>query len=85
MGEAWDWKKAFLGLVDPTRWMKDMLTGVRLLMIVIVAYVLVVGGIALWKHWMPKKKLPVSVQIDTVSGGTVLNGDRNTKWGIITF
>jgi hypothetical protein len=91
--EVWDWKKALYGFVDPVRVLKDAFTAIRLVIIVIICYLLFVGGVAIWKRWIPAKKEPkppITQTTGNITGGDkskldMSTGERTTKWGVITF
>ena len=90
--EPWDWRKALYGMVDPTRLLKDGFTLLRMVVIGIIAYLLFVGAVAIWKKWVPqpKPKLPVVTTTGNITGGDkckldLSSGEKEYKWGIITF
>lgn len=91
--EPWDWGKAFTGLFDVTRFLKSCFMGLQILLAVVVCYVLFVGGVALWKKWIPQPKPvkpPVVTTIGTITGGNgskadLSTGERTNKFGVITF
>lgn len=87
MAELPDAKKWFTGFIDITRWLKDIGTLIRLVAILVIAYILLVGGIALWKKWIPKPKPPKPpITINDIYGDSkVEQGDKTSKFGIITF
>lgn len=91
--EPWDWRKALYSFVDPVRVLKDAFTGIRIVLALVVAYVLFVGGVALWKKWIPQAKPPKPPVVQTlgnVTGGDkskldMSTGERTQKFGVITF
>lgn len=86
-----DFGKWITGFIDVTRWIKDIGTLLRIVAIVGMAYVLLVGGIALWKRWIPVKKEPKPpITTGAITGGdksklSISSGDRTNKFGILTF
>lgn len=89
MGEAFEWKKWFAGMVDITRIFKDVGTLIRMVVILCIAYLLFVGGVAIWKRWVPVKKpsAPITATASFANGGRcdVSSGDKTNKFGVITF
>ena len=91
--EPWDWRKALYGMVDPVRLLKDGFTLVRLAVIGIIAYLLFVGAVAIWKRFVPAPKPPKPPVVQTtgnITGGDrskldMSTGEKQTKFGIITF
>ena len=79
-----DAKKWFTGFIDVTRWIKDIGTLIRVVIIIIVAYLLFVGGVAAWKWVMPKPKVP-TVSVLNNTGPCEVNGDKKTKFGLINL
>lgn len=91
--EPWDWGKALNGLVDPVRFLKSAFMGLQVLIVGVICYVLFVGGVALWKKWIPQAKPPKPPVVQTlgnVTGGDkakldMSTGERTQKFGVITF
>ena len=81
--------KWFNGFIDVTRWIKDIGTILRIIVIIVVAYILFVGAIALWKKWIPapKKKTPTTIESVNCTNGKceISSGDKTSKFGVITF
>ena len=92
--EPWDWGKALNGLVDPVRFLKSAFMGLQVVICVVVCYILFVGGVALWKKWVPVPKPPKPAVVQptnqTITGGAnskadLSSGERTNKFGVITF
>ena len=81
-----DAKKWFTGFIDVTRYIKDFGTIIRFVLILCVAYLLVVGGTALWKRAMPKPKVPTVSSVDC-KGNCEISGDvdKRVKWGFVNL
>lgn len=90
MAELPDAGKWFTGFFDVTRYIKDFGTILRAVLIVTVAYLLFVGGVAVWKKFIPSKPKPVVHTIESITGGDnskcdLSSGERVNKFGFITF
>lgn len=91
--EPWDWGKALNGLVDPVRFLKSAFMGLQVLIVGLICYVCFVGGVALWKKWVPGPKPvkpPIVQTTGNITGGDkslcdLSTGDKQTKFGVITF
>ena len=84
MPELPDAKKWFTGFIDVTRYIKDIGTIIRAILIICIAYLLVVGGVSLWKRAMPKPKVPTVTTLNN-TGPCEVNGDKKTKFGLINL
>jgi len=85
MAELPDAKRWFQGFIDVTRWIKDIGTIIRIIIVLAITYVLVIGGMALYKHWMPKPKTPTIHHVETIEGKCEIMQDKQTKWGFINL
>lgn len=84
MGELPDAKKWFGGFFDVTRYIKDLGTIFRMVLIIGVIYLVGIGGLAMYKRIAAK---PAKTTIGAVSGGKVdasTNGTK-TKIGVLNF
>lgn len=84
MAEVFEWKKWFSGMVDVTRILKDAGTLIRMVFIISVAYLLLVGGVSIWKRAMPKPKVP-TVQNVECKGNCEISGDKKMKVGLLNI
>jgi hypothetical protein len=87
MPELPDAKKWAFGFVDITRWIKDVGTLIRIVIIIAICYLLYVGGVAIWKRVVPIKEPQNSVETINCPGGKceVTTGDKRTNWGFINI
>ena len=79
MAELPDAKKWFSGFIDVTRYIKDAGTIIRMVVIVASCYALLIGGIALYKKWVPPPKQKTTLGDVTGQNAKVDASTSNTK------
>jgi len=84
MPELPDAKKWFGGFFDVTRYIKDIGTILRVVLILFVAYLIVVGCVALWRRAMPQQ--PILPTVETVNTETCdIAHKKAWKFGLINL
>ena len=85
--ETPDAKKWLVGFADVTRWIKDIGTLIRIVVIIAVCYLLFVGGMALWRRIVPPKPPIRAIESVNCAGGKcdIVTGDKRTNWGFINI
>lgn len=85
MPELFDWKKWFSGMVDLTRWAKDFGTLIRLVGILILVFLIIAGGVGIWKRIMPKQPQKTTIGECTGNSKVDASTDKKMKWGLINL